>query len=152
MADAMNLESLRFGSLLVRSKVEKAAEGTHWLCDCDCGRSHTARSDNLKSGRAARCIHCSRSQAAASRKKSGVYEMMADRLAPDLKDREFGKLIARHPAPRPASSNSKGRWWFCDCACGGSAVVRSGDLASGNSRSCGCRKRQMASYLRRKGG
>jgi hypothetical protein len=33
--------------------------------------------------------------------------------------------------------------WTCVCACGGTSTVSTGALRSGNSKSCGCRKREV---------
>lgn len=39
------------------------------------------------------------------------------------------------------SSGAGARKWLCRCSCGGNSVVPSGALLSGNTKSCGCRKR-----------
>jgi hypothetical protein len=56
----------------------------------------------------------------------------------DLTDRPFDDLTAR----RLEGRDKKGRrLWLCDCKCGGTAIVAAGNLLSGNTRSCGCRKK-----------
>ena len=56
----------------------------------------------------------------------------------DLTGQKFGLLTAQKP------THSLGvRVWFCRCACGGTAEVPTGALRSGNTRSCGCRKRAV---------
>lgn len=37
--------------------------------------------------------------------------------------------------------------WLCKCDCGAEAVVRSGHLHSGNTTSCGCRRRERKEEL-----
>jgi len=36
------------------------------------------------------------------------------------------------------SSKAKKRRWLCSCECGGTSIVTTGDLNTGNVRSCGC--------------
>ncbi len=55
----------------------------------------------------------------------------------DLTGQRFGRLIA-------VSIGSDRRHWTCLCDCGRSVNVRSDCLKSGNSRSCGCLKRDSA--------
>lgn len=55
----------------------------------------------------------------------------------DLTNKKFGKLTARFESGK---SNAGKTLWFCDCDCGGSASVTTGDLRSGNNKSCGCGK------------
>jgi len=56
----------------------------------------------------------------------------------NLKDVRFGKLIAREDA----GSKDKRRMWRCDCDCGNSATVSSNALLRGNTKSCGCSRRE----------
>lgn len=55
--------------------------------------------------------------------------------AKDLSGRKFGKLtvLTRHPKYK----------WHCLCECGNETIVRSGDLISGATKSCGCLKRKI---------
>ena len=57
----------------------------------------------------------------------------------DLTGQCFGDLtvISRAPAARESS-------WVCECACGRKITVRAGNLKSGNSKSCGCRRPDVA--------
>lgn len=48
----------------------------------------------------------------------------------DLAGRSFGRLTVE-------GYMGNGRWW-CNCECGGTAIVRTDGLKSGHSKSCGC--------------
>lgn len=52
----------------------------------------------------------------------------------DLSGKKFGRLTAIERRGRSGSF----AMWFCHCDCGGESLVRSGNLRSGNSTSCGC--------------
>lgn len=72
---------------------------------------------------------------------SGVF----GRAFIDLTGQEYGRLIPRERVPSPdrhmAQSSRDGAWWLCDCTCGGTKIVSSGNLRSGGVRSCGCLRR-----------
>lgn len=54
----------------------------------------------------------------------------------DLTGQQFDRLRVEHFLGIGSSQKSM---WCCRCLCGGSRVVRGGDLQSGRTRSCGCR-------------
>lgn len=52
----------------------------------------------------------------------------------DLTGMKFGRLVAKRYVG--------GGKWFCECECGGDAVVITANLTKGNSTSCGCKRRE----------
>ena len=55
----VDLTGQTFGSLLVIHQIASdPGAPISWLCRCICGRPHTARGGNLKSGRTTRCSGC----------------------------------------------------------------------------------------------
>lgn len=54
----------------------------------------------------------------------------------DLTGQKFGRLTAIR---RAAVFNKSGAW-FCECECGGTRTVNTGNLRSGGTNSCGCVK------------
>ena len=56
----------------------------------------------------------------------------------DITGQRFGKLVAT----RPAGSRNGYTEWTCMCDCGNVVNVRTTNLRSGNSQSCGCTARQ----------
>lgn len=59
----------------------------------------------------------------------------------DLTGQRFGRLVAlRHEATPGAKT-----FWFCRCDCGKEVLVGYGELKSGNTRSCGCLRKETAS-------
>ena len=62
----------------------------------------------------------------------------------DLMGRKFGMLTVVAEAPK----DSRFVQWVCDCDCGGNTVVRSNNLKTGNTRSCGCMKRNEVEPIR----
>lgn len=57
----------------------------------------------------------------------------------DLTNMEFGDLVV----VGRAENNSRNRaCWVCACKCGSITVVSGSDLLSGNTKSCGCRRKK----------
>ena len=57
--------------------------------------------------------------------------------AKDLTGQKFGKLTALEKLPECVRN---GYLWLCQCDCGNTKVVPSGDLTQGRVKSCGCLK------------
>jgi hypothetical protein len=49
----------------------------------------------------------------------------------------YGRLVVIAPA-------SMVGYWVCRCQCGEEAVVRGGNLSTGNTQSCGCLRREIS--------
>lgn len=62
----------------------------------------------------------------------------------DLSGKRFGKLVAQKPIGRDKSGHVI---WLCKCDCGKSSNVISRCLLSGESKSCGCYKKDHPSRL-----
>jgi len=58
----------------------------------------------------------------------------------DLSGRVFERLTIMQPAPK---TWGRTRWW-CRCACGRTVSISTKKLVSGNTRSCGCLRRELA--------
>ena len=54
----------------------------------------------------------------------------------DLTGRRFGRLVVS------GLHSVKPVHWNCRCDCGGTTIVRAGNLTEGNTRSCGCLRRE----------
>ncbi len=60
----------------------------------------------------------------------------------DLTGRRFGRLVAQSMLRTPG-----GIYWSCICDCGKEQRVRSGNLTSGATNSCGCLRRESAAVI-----
>jgi len=109
----------KFGRLTVISIDGKASNGTAiYKCLCDCGNETRTRKGRLVNG---------------ENKSCGCSGML------DLTGRTFGRLIAIRPVGKTICGNYK---WECLCSCGNTAIVRSGLLMRGGTKSCGCLHRE----------
>ena len=56
----------------------------------------------------------------------------------------FGRLtVLEESAPPTEYTAYKGLWYRCRCQCGNTVVVRRDSLVSGNTKSCGCLRRDF---------
>lgn len=122
---ADDLTGQRFGRLQVIEKIEERSrtEGIVWKCLCDCGNATIVSSKKLKGGVTQSC-GCLRD------------ELSAERRSLDLTGVRSGKLTVL----RKSDMRSPNGFilWECQCDCGRIATVRTSDLKSGKTRSCGC--------------
>ena len=111
----------KFGKLTVIARDLTASIGNAvWICQCDCGRSVTVRSNNLVSGNTRSC--------------GCVQTIHGNRFA-DLTAFRFGRLVVESFYGR---DQQKGSIWLCRCDCGNSKPIRANFLKRGFTQSCGC--------------
>lgn len=122
----MDLTGQRFNHLTVIERAGKTKKSeTIWRCRCDCGAECTAVTNDLTS---------------AHKKSCGCIKHKSN--AKDLIGQVFGRLTV---IKRKGTVGSRALW-RCRCECGRYTDVRSIDLLSGNTKSCGCLGNHFALY------
>lgn len=58
----------------------------------------------------------------------------------NLSGKRFGSLTAIEPIGKDVHGKTL---WSCICDCGGKVIVPYGNLAYGNTKSCGCKKKKL---------
>lgn len=57
--------------------------------------------------------------------------------------KQFGRLYPIHKySAKQLNKRRREPYYYCLCECGNASLVRDGDLKSGNSKSCGCLKKE----------
>lgn len=118
----IDLTNQRFGSLtaieIAPPFIQPSGKKVSaWKCQCDCGNTVNVRTDNLRNGHTTSCgCACGRV---------------------DIAGKQFGRLTVSHYV-------GDGQW-ECECECGNRVVVRTYNLNSGNTKSCGCLQKDRAS-------
>lgn len=118
----IDLTNQRFGSLtaieIAPSFIQPSGKKVSaWKCQCDCGNTVNVRTDNLRNGHTTSCgCACGRV---------------------DITGKQFGRLTVLHYV-------GDGQW-ECECECGNRVVVRTYNLNSGNTKSCGCLQKDKTS-------
>lgn len=116
--DLTNKQYGNWTVLKLDEELSKIKKKKYWICQCKCGTIKSVRQDNLTS-------QVSKSCGCLTHLQSGQI---------------FGylKLIYKNDQKR-ADLGSKNAVWHCKCLrCGKEVDVRSSDLKSGHTKSCGC--------------
>lgn len=122
----LNLVGQQFGRLLVLEEdIEKTEikKASYWFCQCQCGNKISVCGSKLKSGQTQSCGCLQRERTS-----------FASRI--DLTGQRFNHLTVIE-----SDKLIKGQlFWKCQCDCGKIVSVRSADIRSGHTKSCGCIK------------
>lgn len=133
-----DLTGQKFGRLTVLEATnKKTSDGRRiWKCLCDCGNIKFTSCQNLKRGHCTSCGCKNKEQIIALGKSRGL----------DITNKRFGKLVAiKRAENKLAYSDSVA--WECKCDCGNVIVTTVSALNSGNTTSCGCRKKSEGEEL-----
>ena len=114
----IDLTGQRFGRLIV---IEYNKQTKKWKCQCDCGNIKEVQSANLRRGATQSC-GC----------------LQKEKITNNLIGKTFGYLTVIEDSKE---RDSKRRiLWNCKCQCGNIIKVRTDNLTSLNTMSCGCKK------------
>lgn len=116
----------QFGWLTVIKRADSANGRKRYLCRCKCGKEVVKIGKYLRSGATTSC-GCVR-----SKKFRGINS----RTYRDLTGQVFGKLTVINVK----NFNNGHANFLCKCECGNMTIVSSGNLRSGQTKSCGCLK------------
>lgn len=125
----------KFGKLTVIKRSEtyitpSRQKKVRWLCKCDCGKETIVSSQDLKKRHTKSC--------GCINKKS-----IGDGLI-DLIGKRFGNLVVIKRVEdyvyNSCGKEIRSPKWLCQCDCGNNVVVQGGNLRSGNTTNCGCKK------------
>ena len=125
MGRTTDLTGKTFGLITIDEKAGKIKNNIYWYGTCECGNDVLVSTGNLNSGSVTSC--------GCKRKNNGTT------IKYELTDERFGRLQV---VERVGSSD-----WLCQCDCGNYSVVKTSNLTSGSTKSCGCLRREHASQM-----
>lgn len=133
-----DLRGQRFGRLVAICPTEQRKRGAVvWECKCDCGNTSYVVGSKLTCGGTKSC-GCSREE---NRVKG------AEKSIVDLTGQRFGRLVAIRPTGKRRQGFVE---WECKCDCGNTAYVAGAMLSCGNTSSCGCLRKEIATQKMRR--
>jgi hypothetical protein len=137
-ATAIDIKGSKFGRLLVVERSGSKNNQAMWKCLCDCGNIKYASCISLRSGstKSCGCLHKELSREriiAIAKLQVGINSPVFQ----DLTNKKFGKLRVIN---RCLDKKIFGTFWYCVCDCGKETIVDGGNLKSGNTSSCGCKR------------
>lgn len=115
-------------TVLYRDKTKPSGhqKPVYWVCKCDCGNITSITTNHLTRGDIYSC---------------GCYrnEKVKEAIGLDLVGKRFGKLtVIKDNGSVKESSGETRRTWLCKCDCGNETIVKTINLQSGDTQSCGC--------------
>lgn len=139
-AQMNDLTSDRFGRLiaLFPVNIDSRSLYANWLCQCDCGNYVVRNASSLKNGTTRSC-GCER------------YDNMRHKTINEHQKyigQRFEKLVVLDVVNAPDDLKDRRVYYKCLCDCGNIVAVRSTDLKSGKTISCGCAKRDAEAKKR----
>lgn len=121
--ELIDIKGNKYGLLTV---IEYAGN-RKWRCKCECGNEIFATGTELRKGRRTNC-GCS--------KKTRLK---------DLTGQNFGRLTA---LKIDENRKSEKVYWLCQCECGKIVSVIGSDLKRGNTKSCGCFRKENTKMMK----
>ena len=121
-----NLTNKKQGHITFLKISHKKDNRNYWWTICDCGTIEQTRADSKKE----HCIACARKQAGFTNRGN---------QAEDLTNKRFGKLTVLYSLEERKNGHII---WHCKCDCGKERDVVAGSLKSGNTKSCGCLRKE----------
>lgn len=132
MSSFLDLTGNKFGRLTCIKRVdhpETIKHGTYWLTKCSCGNEKTVSLGDLRGGGVTSC---------------GCFRKEFRRV--DLTGQIFGRLTCiSHIVPENGRADKL--YWFCKCSCGNEVITTTGNLRTGNAKSCSCLQKDIVSKL-----
>lgn len=120
MPEFVDLTGRQFGKLTVLQREEPYTYPVKWVCVCECGNIKSIRGASLTQGRTKSC-GCLKNE--------------------NLVGKRFNYLTVMDMLDTRA--NNRQKVYRCLCDCGNYIDVRSSDLKTGNTKSCGCYNKKL---------
>lgn len=123
MSKVIDLTGQQFGKLLVIERDFSKPKGVaYWKCQCECGNIISVSGSHLRTGHTKSC---------------GCL------VSKNLTGKIFGRLkvIAKD---NNNSNKNNGTYWICECECGNTCSIQGRRLLSGQTKSCGCLRKEKA--------
>lgn len=122
----------RFERWTVLSRAADRSRRIYWNCRCSCGVEREVSADTLRRG-------SSRSCGCLQREEVSVRALQMNKPAVSVGD-AYGRLTVMEYA----GMQTRQRAWLCRCECGNAITVIGSSLRNGNTRSCGCLRREVS--------
>ena len=133
MSDYSWIIGNKFGRWHVKEKDEETSKKhgrPYFKCVCDCGTVRSVSAKDLRNGKSTSC-GCLRREEASK----------AVRL--NITGERQGRLVAIKIDEKKSTPGNI--YWICKCDCGNYISISTGQFRSGNTKSCGCLRKELLS-------
>jgi hypothetical protein len=126
-----NFIGYSFGKLKVISFEGVKNEKRIWRCKCTCGSEVLIPTVRLNRTMSCGCLQ---------------KEITSKRVIKDITNQKFGRLTV---IERSHITKKNGSYYKCLCDCGNELIIKSSYLISGDTKSCGCLKKDVLSQIKK---
>lgn len=142
-----DLTGQTFGLWTVLHRDTSRTDIPYYICRCACGTEKSVNKYNLKNGTSWHC-GCQKEKVkaeAAEKYKERFYNGELAATPQDLSGRRFGRLVVLEKLPYDRDKvRSTKVPYRCRCDCGNEFTATYGNLVLGDTKSCGCRMKEVA--------
>ena len=142
-----DLTGQKFGLWTVLSRDTSRTDVPYYLCRCACGIKRSIKKYDLKRGTSWHC-GCQKEnvkEEAGRKFKERFYNEELDTHPQDLSGRRFGRLVVIEKLSYDRDATPRHKVPYrCLCDCGNETTATYANLMSGDTKSCGCKMREIA--------
>lgn len=129
----------KYGYLTVVQYDKKENDHIFWQCQCDCGTIKSIRGNDLKSGKIVSCGCLGKTKRIQGRKKYLEDRKNNPKPYKDLTGQQFNRLtVVKYNKEATLQAKDGYCYWDCKCQCGNTITVKTTNLTTGHTKSCGC--------------
>lgn len=139
MPKKIDLTGKNFGEwTVIREATKEEKEnrpGCYWKCKCSCGLEKIVNGQTLRKGESKSC-GCQLSK--------NLSNSLKNKNCIDITGQRFGRLVVLERNYEAEKSHNNNTYWNCKCDCGKITCVVKSSLIQGQTKSCGCLRREKA--------
>lgn len=124
------IENEQVNKLTILYRTENIGKNAYVVCKCECGNYKKIRLSHIRKNLITSC-GCNQSENGKTH-------------AIDFSQEKFGRLTPLYPTNKRSFANII---WICQCDCGNTIEVSTSNLKNGNTKSCGCLKKERQSKV-----
>ncbi len=118
----------------------KTSRHLYWKCKCKCGNICDIRATLIRTGKQQGCQKCY--------SKKPTTKLKKEKQIIDLTKTKIGRWLIIKFSGYKYYNKRKVRQWLCRCECGVERNINQQTLLNGNSKSCGCYKKERTSKVK----
>ena len=139
MPKKIDLTGMVFGEWTVLREATKDEKnnkpGAYWKCRCSCGTEKIINGQTLRNNESKSC-GCKISE--------NLSNSLKNKNCIDITGKRFGRLVVLGRNYEEEKKHNNNTYWNCKCDCGRIITVVKSSLTQGQTKSCGCLRRETA--------
>lgn len=139
MPKKIDLTNMVFGEWTVLREATKDEKnnkpGAYWKCRCSCGTEKIINGQTLRNNESKSC---------GCKVSEHLSNSLKNKNCIDITGKRFGRLVVLGRNYEEEKKHNNNTYWNCKCDCGRIITVVKSSLIQGQTKSCGCLRRETA--------